>query len=90
MLKALRHHPLLVGTAELIADALRYIAIVLVFTSGIVRFDPRTGALYAVSIPPRSACALAAESDPPPSVASCRPKLPAASSPASSVTMVSS
>jgi len=31
MLKALRHHPLLVGTAELIADALRYIAIVLVF-----------------------------------------------------------
>ena len=31
MLKALRHHPLLVGTAELIADVLRYITIVLVF-----------------------------------------------------------
>jgi hypothetical protein len=30
MLKALRQHPLLVGTAELIADAIRYIAIVLI------------------------------------------------------------
>jgi hypothetical protein len=30
MLKALRHHPLMVGTAELIADAVRYIAIVLI------------------------------------------------------------
>jgi hypothetical protein len=31
MLKALRHHPLMVGTAEVLADAARYIAIVLVF-----------------------------------------------------------
>ena len=30
MLKALRHHPLLVGTAEVLADAARYVAIVLV------------------------------------------------------------
>ena len=30
MLKALRHHPLLVGTAELLVDAVRYVAIVLV------------------------------------------------------------
>jgi hypothetical protein len=30
MLKALRHHPLLVGTAEVLADAVRYVAIVLV------------------------------------------------------------
>jgi hypothetical protein len=30
MLKALRRHPLLVGMAEVLADALRYIAIVLV------------------------------------------------------------
>ena len=30
MLKALRQHPLLVGTAELIADAVRYVAIVLI------------------------------------------------------------
>ena len=29
MLKALRHHPLLVGMAEVLADAVRYIAIVL-------------------------------------------------------------
>ena len=27
MLKALRHHPLLVGTAEVLADAARYVAI---------------------------------------------------------------
>ena len=30
MLKALRHHPLMVGTAELLVDAVRYLAIVLV------------------------------------------------------------
>jgi hypothetical protein len=30
MLKALRHHPLLVGTTEVLADAARYVAIVLV------------------------------------------------------------
>ena len=30
MLKALRRHPLLVGTAELIGDAARYVAIVLI------------------------------------------------------------
>jgi hypothetical protein len=30
MLKALRHHPLLIGTTELLADAVRYVAIVLV------------------------------------------------------------
>jgi hypothetical protein len=30
MLKALRHHPLMVGTAELLVDAVRYVAIVLV------------------------------------------------------------
>ena len=30
MLKALRQHPLWVGMAELIADAVRYIAIVLI------------------------------------------------------------
>jgi hypothetical protein len=30
MLKALCHHPLLVGTAEVLADAVRYVAIVLV------------------------------------------------------------
>ena len=30
MLKALRHHPLMVGTAELLVDAARYLAIVLV------------------------------------------------------------
>ena len=30
MLKALRHHPLLVGTAEVLVDAARYVAIVLV------------------------------------------------------------
>jgi hypothetical protein len=29
-MKALRHHPLLVGTAELLVDAARYVAIVLV------------------------------------------------------------
>jgi general stress protein CsbA len=29
MLKALRHHPLLVGTAEVLVDAARYVAIVL-------------------------------------------------------------
>jgi hypothetical protein len=32
MLKALRQHPLLIGTAQVIADALRYIAIMLVLT----------------------------------------------------------
>jgi hypothetical protein len=30
MLKALRHHPLWVGTTELLVDAVRYVAIVLV------------------------------------------------------------
>jgi hypothetical protein len=30
MLKALRHHPLLVGTVEVLVDAARYVAIVLV------------------------------------------------------------
>jgi hypothetical protein len=30
MLKALRHHPLLVGTADVLTDAARYIAITLV------------------------------------------------------------
>jgi hypothetical protein len=30
MLRALRRHPLLVGTAEVMADAIRYVAIVLV------------------------------------------------------------
>jgi hypothetical protein len=30
MLKLLRQHPLLVGTAEVLADAVRYVAIVLV------------------------------------------------------------
>jgi hypothetical protein len=30
MVKALRRHPLLVGTAEVLADAVRYVAIVLV------------------------------------------------------------
>jgi len=30
MLKALRHHPLMVGTVELLVDAARYLAIVLV------------------------------------------------------------
>jgi hypothetical protein len=30
MLKALRHHPLMVGTAEVLVDAARYVAIVLV------------------------------------------------------------
>ena len=30
MLKALRHHPLLVGTAGVLVDAARYVAIVLV------------------------------------------------------------
>jgi hypothetical protein len=29
MLRALRHHPLLAGTAEVLADAVRYVAIVL-------------------------------------------------------------
>ena len=30
MLKALCHHPLMVGAAEVVADAVRYVAIVLV------------------------------------------------------------
>ena len=30
MLKALRQHPLMVGTGEVLVDALRYVAIVLV------------------------------------------------------------
>ena len=30
MLKALRHHPLLAGTAEVLVDAARYLAIVLI------------------------------------------------------------
>ena len=30
MLKALRHYPMLVGTAELIADAGRYLAVMLI------------------------------------------------------------
>ena len=30
MLKALRHHPLMIGTAELLVDAARYVAIMLV------------------------------------------------------------
>ena len=30
MLKALRQHPLLVGTAEVLVDAVRYVAIMLV------------------------------------------------------------
>ena len=30
MLKPLRHHPLLVGTAEVLVDAVRYVAIMLV------------------------------------------------------------
>jgi hypothetical protein len=30
MLKALRHHPVMVGTAEVLVDAARYIAILLV------------------------------------------------------------
>ena len=29
MLKALRHHPMLVGTTEVLVDAARYVAIVL-------------------------------------------------------------
>jgi len=29
MLRALRHHPLLVGTAELLVDAVRYVVIIL-------------------------------------------------------------
>ena len=29
MLKALRHHPLLAGTAEVLVDATRYLAVVL-------------------------------------------------------------
>jgi hypothetical protein len=30
MLKALRHHPMLAGTAEVLVDAARYVALVLV------------------------------------------------------------
>ena len=30
MLNALRHHPLMVGTAEVLADAVRYVAIMMV------------------------------------------------------------
>jgi hypothetical protein len=30
MLKALRHHPLMIGTAEVMVDAARYVAVVLV------------------------------------------------------------
>ena len=30
MLKALRHHPLMVGTVEVLVDAARYVAIMLV------------------------------------------------------------
>jgi hypothetical protein len=30
MLKALRHHPLMVGTVEVLVDATRYVAIMLV------------------------------------------------------------
>jgi hypothetical protein len=30
MLKALRHHPLMVGTAEVLLDAARYVTIVLI------------------------------------------------------------
>jgi hypothetical protein len=30
MLRTLRHHPLMVGTAEVLVDAARYVAIVLV------------------------------------------------------------
>ena len=30
MLKALRHHPLVVGTAEVLGDSVRYVAIMLV------------------------------------------------------------
>jgi hypothetical protein len=30
MLKALRHHPLMVGMVEVLADAVRYVAIMLV------------------------------------------------------------
>jgi hypothetical protein len=30
MLKALRHHPLLVGTTEVLADGVRYVTVVLV------------------------------------------------------------
>jgi hypothetical protein len=30
MLKALRHHPLAVGTAEVLGDAVRYVAVILV------------------------------------------------------------
>ena len=30
MLKALRHHPLMAGTAEVMADAARYIVVVLI------------------------------------------------------------
>jgi hypothetical protein len=30
MLKALRHHPVMVGTLEVLVDAVRYVAIVLV------------------------------------------------------------
>jgi hypothetical protein len=30
MLKALSHHPLLVGTTELLVDAVRYVAIMLI------------------------------------------------------------
>jgi hypothetical protein len=30
MLKALRHHPVMVGTAEVMVDAVRYVAIILV------------------------------------------------------------
>jgi len=30
MLKALRHHPLLAGTSEVLVDAVRYVAIVMI------------------------------------------------------------
>ena len=30
MLKALRHHPLLAGTAEVLVDAARYVAVMLI------------------------------------------------------------
>jgi MFS-type transporter involved in bile tolerance (Atg22 family) len=30
MLKALRHHPLLVGTAQVLTDGVRYVAIVVI------------------------------------------------------------
>jgi hypothetical protein len=40
MLKMLRHHPLLVGTAEVLLDATRYLAIVTVLLLLLGQFAP--------------------------------------------------